>query len=221
MCWGSQLSVHWSVGSLECLKADPRTLTLFSPMQVHPLLIAIAIYASVLSGRQSLPTPLLGHILSLALPILTVLGLLLPRISPSVIVVKRPFVTRQQLQASLLGFLALLDSALVTLASTLLQPELQSCSLDRQWQLLFRSRNVHAIKAIQDTLNCCGFKTTLDRPWPWPDNRSSATCRDDFGRDRSCRAGWAGREVRILTIWIVVGVGGLIVKVCLGGRNQL
>ena len=179
--------------------------------KAFPLFTALSIYASVKTSQLSLPSPLLGHGLSILLPILTsivVFHRFLPQVTS-----KTSFFSRQLIRMLALTILGLLDAVLLTLGSTLLTPELQTCSLETRWRALFQAHNVNAIRGIQDALNCCGLRTTLDQPWPWPDNHGARYCRENYRRERSCEVGWRAREVQVLTIWIVVGVGGLVIKV--------
>jgi hypothetical protein len=115
-------------------------------------------------------------------------------------------------QTAGISIVSLLDAVLITLASTLLQPSLLTCQLERRWRTLFQRHNANAIRGIQDALDCCGLRTPLDQPWPFPDHHGATACRENFGRERSCEARWRGREVEVLAIWIVVGGLGLVIK---------
>ncbi|ERF77112.1 hypothetical protein EPUS_08679 [Endocarpon pusillum Z07020] len=167
-------------------------------------LTILAIYASVLASHFSLPTPALGHILSILLPISALFGTYFPGY------LKKHFIARQQ--PAVLSTLSLLDTVLVTLASTLLQPNLLSCELEHRWRTMFQHHNANAIRGIQDALECCGLRTPLDQPWPFPDHHGAAACKTNFGRERSCEALWRGKEKQVLAIWIVVGALSLATK---------
>lgn len=158
------------------------------------------------SSQFYLPTPAFGHVLSILLPLTTLLGLLFP---PKRLA--RILIVRQQ--AAFLSVLGLLDAVLVTIASTLLQPNLLSCELERRWRTLFQQHDADAIRRLEDAMNCCGLRTVLDQPWPFPDSHGATACRDNFGRRRSCEAPWTRREVQVLSIWIVVGMLSLVIKV--------
>ncbi|OKO91123.1 hypothetical protein PENSUB_13112 [Penicillium subrubescens] len=59
---------------------------------------------------------------------------------------------------------------MATLALAYLFPDrILSCNLDQQWQGFFQSKNSHAIRSIQDELQCCGLKSLHDRAWPFKD----------------------------------------------------
>ncbi len=143
-------------------------------------LTILSIYASVLTSRFSLPTPALGHILSILLPVFTLIGIYFPGF------LNKHFIARQQ--PAVLSVLSLLDTVLVTLASTLLQPNLLSCELEHRWRTMFQHHDANAIRGIQDALECCGLRTPLDQPWPFPDHHGAMACRDNFQRERSCEA---------------------------------
>jgi hypothetical protein len=67
------------------------------------------------------------------------------------------------------------------------------------------SKNAQAIRAIQDALNCCGLRSTVDRAWPFRDARHEVTaCQEAFGRARSCFEGWRGAERRVAGV--ILGV---------------
>lgn len=206
--------VHWSVA----LRANSNTSaeSFYLYVQVVIVLTVFSIYAIVLTRQFSLPTPILGHILSLLLPISTFVGLLFPGLLRPGFLTKT-LVVRQQ--PAVLSILSLFETLLVTLASTLLQANLLSCELEHRWRTLFQHHNVNAIRGIQDALECCGLRSPLDQPWPFPDHHGANACRENFGRERSCETLWREREVQVLAIWIAVGASGLIVKVW-GSRQK-
>jgi hypothetical protein len=98
----------------------------------------------------------------------------------------------------------------------LLRSNSLTCELEQRWRTLFQNHDANTIRGIQDRLECCGLRSVLDQPWPFPDNHGATRCRDNFGRDRNCGPLWRAREVEILSIWVSVGVLGLVVKVCQG-----
>lgn len=75
------------------------------------------------------------------------------------------------------------------------------------------------MKAIQDRLDCCGFKTTKDRAWPFAvGGVSPDQCVRDTGRTKSCLDPWRGEELRSLGLFLGVGVALGVVKVSPGPR---
>jgi hypothetical protein len=69
-----------------------------------------------------------------------------------------------------------LDTVFVTLAGTYLPPETLSCPLVENWEGMFRAHDGTHIKAIQDSLGCCGLKTTKHMPFPFPDINGAGKC---------------------------------------------
>ncbi|OJD39048.1 tetraspanin tsp3 [Diplodia corticola] len=121
---------------------------------------------------------------------------------------------RTRLAPPLLSALTILTTVLATLAGTHLPPALDddSCALRARWLALFRAKNGPRIQAIQDALECCGFRSVYDMAWPFPQpdrggRMQRSTCAETFGRSEACLAGWRGQE-RV--------VAGLLVVVCLG-----
>lgn len=107
----------------------------------------------------------------------------------------------------------MLDTVLVTLASGSLSAQTFNCAIERRWRSLFESKNEGAIRRIQDALDCCGLRTTVDQAWPFPGKEVPATaCQDQTGRKRSCEGGWEGAEKGVLAGMIVVGVAIMMAK---------
>ncbi|KAK4142010.1 uncharacterized protein C8A04DRAFT_30413 [Dichotomopilus funicola] len=160
-------------------------------------LTGIAIYEHITLSNLSLPISPALTILTVLLPILsTFTTLLTTRLLPSNRALTstpgnttspnnnnhttpsksltRPLgpLSRSKLLPPLLAntTLLLLLTALATLFTSPLTtgPAFTTCTLSTQWQSLYSSKNEPAIRAIQDTLNCCGFRSTRDRAWPFP-----------------------------------------------------
>lgn len=66
------------------------------------------------------------------------------------------------------------------------------------------------MKAIQDRLQCCGFKTVKDRAWPFDD---AGHCVRETGRTQACAGLWVKEEHRVVGMWLGVGVVLGVVKV--------
>lgn len=108
----------------------------------------------------------------------------------------------------------MLDTVLVTLASASLSPETLNCAIERRWRFLFTTKNEDAIRKIQDALDCCGLRTTVDQAWPFQGRGVEATeCVERTGRRRACEAGWEGAERGVTTWMIVAGMAVMVVKV--------
>ena len=85
---------------------------------------------------------------------------------------------------------------MATLAGTMIAPESSlACELDQRWSMLFRQKDVRAIKMIQDALGCCGLRTPVDRAWPFPAKGVAAdACQTAFSRNKSCFEPWKREE---------------------------
>jgi hypothetical protein len=70
--------------------------------------------------------------------------------------------------------LTILDAVLVTLAATHLDAEGLACPLEADWKRMFGQHDSDHIKNIQDALNCCGFKTVKDMPYPFPHGKDGS-----------------------------------------------
>lgn len=46
----------------------------------------------------------------------------------------------------------------------------------------------HAIREMQDSLNCCGFYTVKDRAWPFA-GHGGQSCVEVYGRGEACMEG--------------------------------
>ncbi|KAL5593983.1 hypothetical protein BROUX41_001035 [Berkeleyomyces rouxiae] len=142
------------------------------------------------------------HHLSLPQETITKLAIALP-ITAFALNLGYPFLRRafppspspKLLPAHLVPFAAQLSQALLStiLASLLFavaaSPEIVDCSLNTQWQHLFSNHDATAVKAIQESLQCCGFKTPRDRAWPW-DNNGGGSCADVLGYTAACGPKW-------------------------------
>ena len=105
-------------------------------------------------------------------------------------------------------FLIIYETVIATLALTHVAPPSELiCGLERRWGVLFSSKNVHAIRTIQENFQCCGFRNVQDRAWPFPDRSHTArACVEAFGRNTSCLGGW--RQMEQVT-------GGLILMIAI------
>ena len=188
--------------------------------QITVALTILAIYAAVKANHLYLPIPTFPNVLAIVLPILSFLVFTYNSSSTS-----KGFIVRFLPRSAGLVVLAIFDAILATVASTILQPQLLECSVDSRWAALFTSKNVRAIKSIQEAFNCCGLHSTVDRAWPFPDiNRGGRACIELY-RDRrqSCEQPWQQQEGKVLGIWLGIGLSGLFIKVrCLTrGSNTL
>ena len=158
------------------------------------------------SAALSLPVAALANFLATIIPLLNYLCLLFSLRSSKTPARFPPI--------EALGLLPILDTVLITLASSLLQGDALSCSLDSRWRALFRAKNSRAIRRVQDSFDCCGFVTVRDKAWPFPDHEHGANaCMVAFDRAKSCLASWRREERMILGGMIAIGVVSLVAKV--------
>ena len=101
--------------------------------------------------------------------------------------------------------LTLIPVVLLTLALIYSVPSrLLSCSLESQWDHLFRTKNADAVRAIQGSLHCCGLNSMHDRAWPFPSKGVDATeCERTQGWKVRCLDGWTEQET-----WVAGLVAG-------------
>ena len=79
---------------------------------------------------------------------------------------------------------------------------------------LFRSKDVRAVRRIQDAMKCCGFRSNRDMAWPFVDKEHKNTaCEEAFGRNRSCEQLWGRKEHMVLGLFVMIGAVGLAVVV--------
>ena len=110
--------------------------------------------------------------------------------------------------------LFILDTVLITLASTALSGTTLTCKLESRWQQLFIAKDGGTIQAIQDSLKCCGFRTVRDKAWPFPEKGVGAeACVKRFGWQNSCEGIWTAEGRSMLRMMIGVGVGLVAIKV--------
>lgn len=108
---------------------------------------------------------------------------------------------------------ALATTVLATLYATHLVPsESWECGLATRWQRLFRAKDARAVRAVQDALQCCGFRSVRDMAWPFPP--ADIPCAARFDRALACRGPW-GKALRRgagVELGVVLAVGVLQVS---------
>lgn len=107
----------------------------------------------------------------------------------------------------------ILTTVLATLYSLDLVPSAtRDCELSTRWQQLFRTKDEPAIRAIQDALQCCGFRSARDMAWPFPP--TGVQCSARFDRAMACQGPWTAALERNagLNFGVVLAVGVLQVS---------
>jgi hypothetical protein len=110
--------------------------------------------------------------------------------------------------------LLIYETVVGTLATThIVPPSTLLCGLDERWTQLFRNKDANSIRAIQDTLSCCGFRTPVDRAWPFGFHQPS-TCRETFNRSGSCLGPWRKAEQIYAGLLLLVSALVFVLTVC-------
>jgi hypothetical protein len=116
---------------------------------------------------------------------------------------------------AVLAFQLFYETVVGTLALTyILPPSSLRCGLNDMWQSYFVVKDGHAIQRIQDTFNCCGLNTVLDRAFPFEDQHASQ-CAQVFGRTESCFGPLRKLEQTQAGLLLLVAVLVFVVKVSL------
>lgn len=80
---------------------------------------------------------------------------------------------------------------------------------------MFRTKNEGAIRRIQDTFDCCGFRSTLDQAWPFPTKDIGAgSCAARYQRNTPCEGPWRQAEQINAGLLLLVAVVVFLAKVC-------
>ena len=76
---------------------------------------------------------------------------------------------------------------------------------------MFAQKNEKAIRTIQDSLDCCGLHSVVDRAYPFSGGRSK--CSEIFGRNKSCLADWRKTEQTNAGLFLLVALVVFLIKV--------
>jgi hypothetical protein len=180
-------------------------------LSVVYLIIATALggYASSRANNRSVPIPGVLTGFTTALPVIA--GLLLEggydftRNQE-----RRQHLSRGEIQRPPLVIVAntiifIYSTVVVTLLGTHAAPSGLDCGLHERWQKLFRNKDLEAIKTIQDAFNCCGFTTSRDMAWPFPDKTHDVhACENRYGRSNGCLPAWKAEEQQVAGLLIGV-----------------
>lgn len=104
---------------------------------------------------------------------------------------------------------------IATLATTYLTPsDVLTCRLETRWQNLYMNKNANAIRTIQSSLQCCGFRSIHDRAWPFKDaNHDDTACERTLGYTQSCLSGWRQEEETGAWFVLVAALSSILLKV--------
>ncbi|RCI11354.1 hypothetical protein L249_7133 [Ophiocordyceps polyrhachis-furcata BCC 54312] len=175
-------------------------------MLVSVGLSAVAVVVYFHASHLSLPLPKSITFLAMLLPIMAFLNAyiypnLLLRASSSSSPSSSPQPTQSRLSPTRLAPLvlqasqALLTAVLATaflLRGLVPSPLVVDFLLDARWNHLFLGRRrgdaASPIELVQDSFDCCGFRTLDDRAFPFD---GPPSCADEYHRVRPCRIPWA------------------------------
>lgn len=114
---------------------------------------------------------------------------------------------------AVIGFQLIYETIIATLAMTyILPPSALKCGLDERWQLMFKQKDERAIRAIQDSFNCCGLNSVFDRAFPFRDGARSE-CSTVYGRSKSCFGEWRKAEQTTAGLFFLVAIIVFVIKV--------
>ncbi|KEY72983.1 hypothetical protein S7711_04654 [Stachybotrys chartarum IBT 7711] len=184
-------------------------------------LVGLAIYEHVFASTLSLPVSPAITVLTIILPVLAALN---ATAYLHLWTSANSKVSRKILAISLQAVQAIVTTVLATLfASDIFPSAARDCLLSTSWQKLFSAHDVDAIRQIQDSLECCGFNSVRDRPWPFPNHHGANACTETYGRTTPCIGPWslalqrhAGLELGIL---LAIGVFQVVGLFLVSGRT--
>ncbi|KAI8956835.1 hypothetical protein F5Y11DRAFT_361359 [Daldinia sp. FL1419] len=189
-------------------------------------LAAIAIYVQVTSSTLSFPISTGTTALTIILPFIAAANIFYTPL------LRKLYERGIGSSPSLLRFLpvapgvlqAILTVVLATLAAEGFSSGLLDCGLEGNWQRLYSGGDYRAIQRIQDTFNCCGFRSIKDRDSPrgQPNGQCSELHKD---RHDFCLPLWRASMQRSagldFTVAVVTGIIQLLHLVYFFGSRNL
>ncbi|KAI1186399.1 hypothetical protein F5B17DRAFT_403831 [Nemania serpens] len=184
-------------------------------------LIGIAIYVQHAASTLSLPISTGTTVLTILLPLFAAANMFF---TP----VLNRLVKSSTLQQLLLPALHILQGGLAIVIATLAAQGFAptralGCELEANWQQLWHNHDGHSIERIQNTFDCCGLHSVVDRAWPG----TRQQCSEIYNRHTSCDAPWMASMQRTsglqFTIAVLAGIIQLAQLVYLRqrrGRNS-
>ncbi|KAF4631113.1 hypothetical protein G7Y89_g7022 [Cudoniella acicularis] len=208
-----QFSITWDLHARLQTGFHCRTLRSYSRAEAQflLLLVAIACYSYSQIRFLSLPISQALALLTLVLPIIAGVStqgvhVLVQRSSRN-----KPFQLTVPLVA-IVGFQLIYETIIATLALTYIAPQnTLKCHMDSRWQELYANKNENAVKAIQDSFNCCGFKTVTDRAYPFL-NQVASSCAVHYKRNQSCFSAWSKAEQENAGLLLLVALLVFVTK---------
>ena len=202
-CGGASYSGKGSLkASVVSSKAESHP---YARVQAFIVLMVLAIYNVSRITSLHLPLSVSAAVLSVLIPITHVAGGIWLLVNVQL---------QDQLSLHLGWLSAILDTILITISSVGFSEQGLSCSLDTTWRSWFQHKNDKMIREVQNRLDCCGLRSSVDKAWPFPDKAHRIdACRATYGHDTGCYLGWSREARQALSIFVAIGVVSLIVKV--------
>ncbi|KAI1259139.1 hypothetical protein F5Y18DRAFT_433551 [Xylariaceae sp. FL1019] len=161
-------------------------------------LTALAIYVQVTSSSLSMPLATGTTVLTILLPLFATANILYTPVLGRLL-------KNRGLQQFLPPILQICQGILTIVIATLtLQGVLPgsglNCSIENSWQRLWHEHDTHAIERIQNSFDCCGFRSVLDRAWP------RQSCPEIYDRRTSCYVPWRSSIQKTSGLEFVVAI---------------
>jgi len=110
-----------------------------------------------------------------------------------------------------IGFQLMYETVVATLALIhILPPNALTCGLGERWLKLVLAKDGDAVRAIQDSFKCCGFRTLKDNAFPWG---KPSQCQEIFKYKESCLGPWRKAEQINAGLLLLVAVVVFVLKV--------
>lgn len=114
---------------------------------------------------------------------------------------------------AVIGFQLIYETIVATLSLTyILPPSALKCGLEDRWSKLFSAKNADAIRAIQDSFNCCGLNSVNHQAFPFTNDKAT-NCASTFHRNSRCLEPWRQAEQINAGLLLLVALIVFIVKV--------
>lgn len=122
-------------------------------------------------------------------------------------------------QVAVIAFLVL-ETVLATLTGTHISPPGNlDCGLQERWQKMFSNKDAAAIRRIQDEFSCCGFRSPIDRAFPFRDrDHDNDACMIQYERTTACVGSWRSQERHVAGMMLAVPVAMFLWMV--GGGSE-
>lgn len=173
-------------------------------------------YVQVTSSTLSLPLSTGTTVLTILLPFLAAVNTF-GRLHQTLPRTLSAFPALQQFLPLVPLLLQILQGVLAAVLATLTAEgfapgQVLDCGLEINWQSLWHTHDGRAIQRIQDSFNCCGLRSLVDRDWP------RHQCQELYkNRHVSCLAPWRSSMQRSAGLGFTVAVAvGILQVSCVG-----